>query len=458
MKRILSISLFSIYLSANAQIISTVAGNGTQGYNGDGGDATDASLFAPQGIAIDTLGNMYIADTWNSVIRKVSTSGVMSTIAGNGNAGYTGDGAAATNAELNLPSAVAVDKAGNIYIADMFNFCVRKVNKSGKISTVAGSGTQGSGGDGDTATSAYAQLNYPSGVAIDALGNIYIADQENNRIRKVDTTSKIINTVAGNGIAGFSGDGGIATTAQLNYPSRIVIDALGNIYIADQGNSRIRKVNTSGIINTIAGNGSENSNGTGTGNYSGDNGSALSAGLNLPSGVALDAAGNVYIADQENDRVRKVNTFGIISTIAGNGTQGSGGDDETATTAQLSFPTEVAVDTSGNIFIADEGNNRIRKVGNGSATGIGQITDKNDDLVSIYPNPSTGNFAVTFIRIAAIEKRLLQVFDMTGNLVLTETLETGNNRIDGNNLAQGVYTVSITGIKEKINKRLVIVR
>ena len=349
----LSIVLGVVFIdSAGAEyIISTVAGKGTKGFSGDGGGAVSAELNNPYGVSIDTSGNIYIADTTNCRIRKVDTSGIISSFAGNGTLGNSGDSGAAVSAQLNFPMGTTLDTAGNVYISDYINNRIRKVSASGIISTIAGNGFQGFAGDGGSATTA--QLFYPIGTAFDASGNMYIADYSNNRIRKVDT-SGIITTFAGTGVYGYSGDGGPAIAAKLYQPSSVALDASGNVYIADQRNDRIRKVDTNGIITTFAGNG--------TGGYSGDGGSAASARLLQPSGVTVDASGNLYIADQYNNRVRKVDTLGIISTIAGSGTQGYFGDGGNASSAELFYPTSVAVDVSGNILVADQGNNRIRKI------------------------------------------------------------------------------------------------
>ena len=284
-------------VTASTGIITTVAGNGTAGYSGDDGPATSADVSPDGGVAVDTAGNIYFAD--NQRIRKVTVStGYISTVAGNGTQGYSGDGGAATNAEMNWPWGVAVDTAGNIYIADMDNERMRKVTAAtGVISTVAGNGTQGYSGDGGQAASA--EINSPSGVALDASGNIYFGNILSNCIRKVTASTGIISTVAGTGTAGFSGDGGLATSAKIYYPYGVAADAGGNIYFADEVNDRVRKVSAStGDISTVAG--------TGTTGYSGDGGAATSAQLYWPHGVAVDAAGNVYIADLDNDRIRAV--------------------------------------------------------------------------------------------------------------------------------------------------------
>jgi len=327
--------------------ITTIAGTGVAGYSGDGGQATSTQLNFPLGVNVDAQGNVFVADTSNNRVRKIN-GGIITTIAGTGTAGFAGDGGQATSAQLNIPGGVAVDAQGNVYIADEDNHRVRKIS-GGIITTVAGNGVAGYSGDGGQATSA--QLNFPHGVTVDAQGNVFIVDTSNNRVRKV--SGGIITTVAGNGVAGFSGDGGQATSAQLNFPRQVAVDAQGNLYIADTVNHRVRKV-TGGVITTFAG--------TGVAGFSGDGGQATSAQLNFPRGVALDAAGNLYIAD-DNSRIRKV-SGGVITTIAGTGVAGFSGDGGQATSAQLNFPWGLAVDASGNLYIGDYTNNRVREIQN----------------------------------------------------------------------------------------------
>ena len=338
------------------QVITTVAGNGTGGEqisSGDGGPATSASV-TPNGVTVDSAGNIYISDVFSSTIRKVNTAGIISTVAGyvGEPMEFTGDGVQATKSSIYIQAqhnGLAVDKAGNLYIADNGHDRVRKVDTSGIITTVAGTGMPGFSGDGGPATSA--QLFNPCDVALDSAGNLYIADRSNARIRKVDTHGNI-STVAGIGLsANSSGDGGPATSAALATPLGVAVDKSGNIYIADQDGFVVRKVNTQGIITTVAGNG--------TFGYSGDGGPATSAQMASPYGVAVDGSGNIYIADYNNSRVREV-SGGTMTTAAGRGSGGIG-DGGPPTDAGLD-PAAVAVDSAGNLYIADIEFNRIRKV------------------------------------------------------------------------------------------------
>jgi sugar lactone lactonase YvrE len=336
-------------------LISTFAGTGVLGYNGDGIAATSAELYYPYTVAFDASGNAYIADFQNNRVRKVTTSGIISTVAGTGTAGFSGDGGQATSATLNGPDSVAVDSAGNLYIDDDYNNRIRKVTPAGVISTIAGTGLNQAGvGDGGLATSA--SFTYSCEVTLDSAGNVYLAEcgAGGNRVRKVSTAG-IMSTYAGNGAAGSTGDGGAATSAELDSPQGLAFDQSGNLYISDSMNNKIRKVTPAGIISTIAGTGASTP-------YGGDGGAATSATLNAPSGLSLDAAGNIYFADNGNNRVRKITPAGIISVAAGTGVGGFSGDGALATGAELYGPSGTAFDPSGNLYIADERNQRIRKV------------------------------------------------------------------------------------------------
>ncbi|MGD0091341.1 MAG: MBG domain-containing protein, partial [Planctomycetota bacterium] len=338
-------------------IITTTAGTGVQGFAGDGNPPTSAALYLGYenaGIATDSSGNLYIADYSNHRVRKIDAgSGTISTVAGNGTATFAGDSGPATAASLNFPAAVAVDSSGNVYIADSFNYRIRKVDATtGYISTLAGTGSYGYSGDNGPATSA--ALSQPTGVAVDAMGNVYIADCYNNRIRMVDHTG-YITTVAGNGTAGYSGDGGAATSAELNTPEGVTA-AWDGFYIADSANNCVRKVDTGGTINKVAG-------GLVAG-FGGDGYSAIMASLDGPKTVALDSSGNLFIADCANNRIRQVDTSGIIHTYAGDGDADFSGDGGSAPLAALNSPAGVAVDAAtGALYISDQGNNRVRRVG-----------------------------------------------------------------------------------------------
>jgi hypothetical protein len=323
-----------------AGLISTLAGNGVGagtglgGYSGDGGPATNASLNVPLDVAVDGAGNVFLADAENARIRKVGTNGIITTAAGNGTWGYSGDGQAATNAELNYPSGIALDAKGDLFLADEDNDAIREVKASGVITTL----TNGP----------FLMFR----VARDSSGNLFIAEQA-NQVLKLGSNG-VMTVVAGTGQTGFSGDGGTATNATLNDPCGVAVDANGNLYIADAGNNRIRAVNPNGIITTVAGNGAAA--------YAGDGGVATNASLSQPAYVAVDAAGDLFIADGANGRIREVNASGIITTVAGNGTNGFSGDGGDATQASLYYPNAVAVDAARNLFISDYVNQRIRRV------------------------------------------------------------------------------------------------
>ena len=433
-----------------AGTLTVVAGNGSFGDSGDGGAAIAAQLSYPNGVALDQAGNLYIADLLAGRIRKVDiNSGIISTVAGNGTAGFSGDGGLAINAQFNAPFKVAVDQNGNLFIADSQNHRIRKVGADGKISTYAGNGVFGYGGDGGAATSSL--LNYPIGVTTDSKGNLYIADSRNHRIRKVTegvapdtlsptltinaptntssytTTSALLNLAgsasdnigiaqirwkndrggdgevsgtstwlvsnillkaglnnisvtawdavgnsfvntlavtysptntlsifAGTLMPGFNLESGTGLASQLYAPETVAFDSSGNLYIADKGNHRIRKVTRSGLISTVAGSGQLGS--------SGDGGLSINAAMNQPNGVAVDGSGNIYLSDTNNHRIRKVNSAGVITTIAGNGINGFSGDGGQGTQAELDTPVGVTLDDAGNLLIADANNHRIRKL------------------------------------------------------------------------------------------------
>ena len=397
--------------------VTTFAGTGEEGYSGDGGPAVQAQLHVPYGLAVDSAGNLYIADGGNHRIRRVDGSGTITTVVGIGGiginnvGGYSGGGGPALGAQLSRPRGLAVDRSGNLYIADLGNYRIRRVDGSGIITTIAGIGESGYGGDGGPANKA--QLYRPKDVIVDSSGNLYIADTDNNRIRRVDT-SGIITTIAGNGYRGYSGDGGPALEAQLSRPEGVAVDNAGDLYIADTWNHRIRRVDASGTITTIAGIGSEG--------LLGEGGPAVEAQLRAPSGVALDGSGNIYISDTYNMRIRRVDATGIITTVAGSGSTGVGdysGDGGPAVEARLDTPHDVAVDDDGNLYIADTSNNRIRRVdGSGIITTVAGSVEGSDTRGY---GPAV-EAALRPVSVAA---------DSTGNLYIADRRTDVIRRVDG---------------------------
>ena len=401
-------------------IITTVAGNGIAGNSGNNGAATSAQIYNPSGLCLDAAGNLFIADTYNFVIRKV-TNGIITTVAGlnSSGPGYDSDGLQATVSRLNYPMSVAVDASNNWYIADSQNNRVRKVKPNGVISTLAGNGTTNYTGDGGVATSA--ALNLPVGVAVDAARNVFIVDSGNHCIRKVGTNG-VITTVAGNGTMGFFGDGGIATNANLTSPLNVTVDTVGNLLIADTGNNRIRQVGTNGIITTIAG---RNLN---------DGDFATNATLSSVSGVSFDAAGNLFVADTRNNRIRKVDTNGIITTVAGNGFLGYSGDGVYATNTSLNLPSGVTLDANGNLYIADTVNSRIRKV---NTNGIIATVVGNGSLGSAGNGGAATN--------AQIGYSYTVMADVVGNLFIAEGFLTTSGairKVDTNGIITSANTYS----------------
>jgi sugar lactone lactonase YvrE len=344
--------------------INTVAGSGSAGFCGDGGLATAACLYYPDGVALGSSGTIYVSDTYNNRVRTFTVGGDINTVAGNGSATMSTpvNGVPANGVEFYYPWGIDEDPSGNVYVADQSNEMVRElVQSTGLVNIFAGTGVAGFTGDGGLAT--VAELNNPDGVARDSSGNIYISDEYNCAVREVNASTGDITTIAGidtnepNASCGYSGDGGPATSAQLYYPDNVFVDSKNNIYIADTENHVIRVV-TAGTINTIAGIPNEPG-------YSGDGGPATGARLSYPSAVSEDGAGNLYIADQYNHRIREINAVtGIITTVAGNGQAGFSGDG-IATQNSLYYPTGVSADVNGNLFIADQSNNRLRWVSTG---------------------------------------------------------------------------------------------
>ncbi len=334
-------------------MITTTAGTGRQGFSGDGGPARSALINQPRDSAIGPGGSLYVADTYNNRIRRVDPDGIITTIAGTGSSTFGGDGGPATSASISLPHDVTVDTNGDIYIADSKHHRIRLIDPAGTITTVAGTGSSGFNGDNRLATSA--KLKHPKSVAVFG-GSLYIADGMNNRIRRVDLETRLITTIAGTGVAGFSGDGGPATHAAINVPQRIAFDSVGNLYFTDTLNNRIRRVDAAtGVISTVAG--------TGNAAFSGDGGLAVNASLRHPRGIAVVNDDILYIADSENHRIREVDLdSGVITTIAGSGSRSYVGDGGPARLAGFKNPRGLTVDPAGNLIVADTFHNAIRTI------------------------------------------------------------------------------------------------
>jgi len=389
-------------------IISTFAGNGGSGFSGDGGPATAATLYSPEKMSIDADGTIYIADYGNRRIRIVDSAGTIYSVAGMDTAGFSGDGGPATAATLYGPNAVAIDFDGNLYIADG-NCRIRKVDSfDGTINTI---GVCSAGRPAGTS------VRTIGGIAVDSGGNIFFSEYEEiwenlsnlpeySRIRKIAPTG-IISTIAGTYTSGFSGDGGPATSAKLHFPAGLGVDTSGNLYIADARNNRIRKVTPDGTINTIAG--------TGASGFSGDDGPATAAMLYAPQAAVIDADGNLYIADIGNKRIRKVTPAGIISTVAGTGASGFSGDDGPATAAMLDHPIDVAIDADSNLYIADRYNHRIRKV-----TPAGMISTIAGTGIAGFSGENSPATAAALNYPQGVE------VDSEGNIYIADTY---NNRI-----------------------------
>ncbi len=346
----------SLKSNSNNWIINTVAGNGANGNTGDGGPALNATLD-PGNANIDKDGNIYICNLSNNVIRKVNaTTKIITTVAGNGFYGYTGDGGLATQTTLALPFHTAIDSNGNLFISDLVNCRIRKVDKAtGIITTIAGTGNPGYNGDGNALL---VNVSYPFGIALDNHENLIISDGEGKYLRKLNLKTGTITTILGNGTSGFSGDGGPARLATVSFIWNVAVDKQDNIFLTDQGNYRIRKIDgKTGIINTIAGNGTMGNAGNG--------GLATDASFTTPVGLAVDNKGNIYISDEGLSQIYIIDKkTGIINLIAGNGTNGFAGDGGPAINALLYHPNSLSVDEQRNIYVCDAFNSRIRRLTN----------------------------------------------------------------------------------------------
>jgi len=414
-----------IATTAHAQLkIKTLAGINVFGNSGDGGTATSAKISSPYELCVDNAGNIYFPS--QNRIRKVdAATHIISTIAGNDTAGFAGDGGLATNAKLTNPSAICLDGSGNIYISDGGNHRIRKIDgTTGIITTVVGSGTAGYGGDGGAATAAY--LGSPAGIAVDGSGNIYFSDYLH--IRKV--SGGTINNFAGTGLPGHTGDGGAAISATFGeYIGGIWLDASGNMYVCDPSNYSVRKITSSGTISTIAGTPGT----TATTSGQGDGGLATAAAFKQPQGISVDGSGNVYIADGSDNRIRKIDGSGKISTICGDGNGAYTGNGGLAAAAELKTPTGIWVNSGGDrIYVADQQNHVIREIN--TFTAVGNVVTQQ---FRIAPNPSTGIFTLRLQQLQSNTEA--GIYNIIGAKVFYATINNLNTTIDASNLPSGVY-------------------
>ncbi|HMF53090.1 MAG TPA: Ig-like domain repeat protein [Edaphobacter sp.] len=390
--------------------------------------ATNVPLLLPSAIAFDSQGNLYIVETGNQVVRKVDTAGRISTVAGTGAQGYDGDGGPATSALLDSPQGVAVDSS-NLYIADTHNHCVRKVDLArGVISTVAG-GTVNS------------LLSRPISIALDSKGRLYVADAGSHQIRRVDLSSGIVTTVAGVGVQGYGGDGAQALSALLDSPQGLAIDTAGNLYLADTHNHRVRRIDTAGAITTVAGSGAFG--------YAGDSGAAVSARLALPQGLSVDPLGNVYLADSANHRVRLIDAkTGAITTIAGDGTQGFTEDGATPTSTPLDSPRAASISPNGRITVVDTGNARVRQISQGSLqtiAGLGAVVPPGLSIMG-PASISYGSGSISATLVSGVDATgpitFVDNFAGSTSVVATVPLTSGLALLDTSQLPAGQHTIT----------------
>jgi hypothetical protein len=434
MKKLLLLLLLPCSSFGQSGIITTIAGNGQGGYSGDNGPALSAQIGNAGGMCFDNKGNFYIVQgATQNRIRIIDPFGIIRTFAGTGAQGFLGDNGPANNAQLNFPVDVACDSKGNIYIADGSNNRIRKVDTGGFITTFAGNGVSGYSGDNGAAIAA--SLHTPYGLSFDKHDNLYFADYNNHVVRKVGTTG-VITTIAGTGALGFSGDNGPAVNAKLFSPTDVVVDSMGIIYIGDFQNNRVRKIDASGTITTIGGNGN--------GIYNGDSIPAITASISVWS-LVIDKHDNLYIADKSHARIRKINLInGIITTVAGNGTPGFSGDNALATAAQLNYPEFLTVDKCGDLYISEVQNKRVRKVDLDSCKSTvnpnpESISTTHQKTFGIYPNPANDVLHIINIKAGAT----YIIHNAMGRILRQGVLTAGNNEIDIHSLTAGIYIIEL---------------
>jgi trimeric autotransporter adhesin len=443
--KLMLLLLCVITTQLNAQIITTVAGNGICGYSGDYLLATAAKISTPVDLIKDAAGNLYFAEKFNHIVRKVSSTGIITTFAGTGSSGYSGDGGQATAANIQTPHGIYIDNSGNLYIT-VGGARVRKVTPSGIISTFAGNGLTAVSGDGGPATAA--GIGAISAICSDTAGNILLAG--NYYIRKVDAAGNIT-TIAGMGLNGFGGDGGPASSAQFSYIDEMVSDKDNNLFFTDGGNERIRKISGNGIITTIAGNGIQGN--------AGDGGPATTAQLRTPHGVDVDSCGNVYISDYTNQVIRIVNASGNIYRLAGNGTAGFSGDNGPATAAQMDRPVNIFLDKEHDLFFSDQNNCRIRKIALPRCdslvfpAAVGDVA-ANEPGLSIWPNPATNELQLQLNTTGTPAR--VAIVTLTGTTVQQLLLPAGKPTTIPLHLPAGMYLVVAETEQGRLVKKLMV--
>ena len=430
-KYVLILFVLCTYL-VQSQTITTIAGDGSSGFSGDGGLAITAQLNLPFNLTFDKSDNIFIADTYNNSIRKIdSKSGIITTVVGTADKKQI--------SELKTPTGLTFDNYNNLFIADLANLRIRKVNlDTGSSMTLVGKKSE------KEEPNINASLGGPFSVVFDTSGNLYISINGDSKVSKVEFATGKITTIAGNGETGFGGDGSLAKNAKLANPTGLALDNKGNLFIADSGNERIRKVDLStGIITTIAG--------TGETGYTGDGSLAKNARLANPLGLAIDKKGDLFVVDRGNNRVRKINMMsGVITTIVGTGEAGFSGDGSLAKNAQLANPTGLAFNKEGDLFVVDRGNNRIRKISGLSSSNETKNIELADS-VSIYPNPSTDKITIELKNNVELKKALL--YDTSGKQVKAMML---NNSLNVSKLPRGIYVLKLETSKGNIEQKVVL--
>jgi len=420
-KTIFTVCLF-IFNNTNSQVVTTIAGS-SPGYQD--GQGTAAYFNGSAGIVVDSNDNLFVADRLNHCIRKIAPSGMVTTFAGNGSPGFLDN--TGINAQFNYPMHLAIDLNGNIFVSDSNNHRIRKISPTGVVTTVAGSDSGFADGDVNVA-----KFSYPEGIAVDNLGNLFIADSGNNRIRKI-TSSGLVTTLAGSDNFGFADGNG--NSAKFWTPCGIALDSNGAIIVAEKQNNRIRKVLQNGDVSTIAGNGTSGSvNGIGT-----------AAQFRNPFGVAIDVAGDIYVADSGNNRIRKISTTGVVTTLAGSS---SGYLDGIGTAAKFNYPIGISIATDGKVYVSESGGSKVRMI----SSTLKNNSFISENQIAIYPNPSS-----SIVNIESYDLILSKIIilDINGRTIDTKIVSNNRSEIDIYNLQNGIYTLQIITDKGISNKKII---